>query len=393
MGFGQAISGIGQDISEFGSIQDKLRQQMEQMAELRRQKLLEDSRNAASDKRAQDEADRKSQAEERALKYADVVGTGEAASAPTGTETDESATLQDQTRIPNVPLSEESQIQAARKYQQISPEKDLEFGIKSADTKLKRDADMAFTTNMPIYERALDAALNDKSKQKGTAKLAGLVSLITKQNPNSAAAQKFIDNIPKPASDPHITINPQTNANNAFNQENTLRDEFNKKTLPFETAATAYQKLDAAIKNGNSADSYAAIIDYVKTLDPGSTVREGEYTSAKLAGAGGAWGKFKQWAENIRSGEMTDDVKKNILQSAKGLITAEHEGYKRVKGDYKRKVNDYKKRGYDINESAVLTEYPELEAIFQEQKSPVVEVVQGGNVFDKNTGKFIRKAP
>jgi len=154
-----------------------------------------------------------------------------------------------------------------------------------------------------------------------------------------------------------------------FAQENTLRDEFNKKTEPFEKALTAYDKMYRAIESNNSADAYAAVIDFVKTLDPGSTVREGEYMTAKSAGAGGSYGKLKQSIRNLYDGKMTPEVRKNLLDAGRNLMAAEKASYDRIRQDYKGRVEGYNQRGVNLDTTAVLSTYPQVEGIVNPPKS------------------------
>ncbi len=148
-----------------------------------------------------------------------------------------------------------------------------------------------------------------------------------------------------------------------FQQENALRDEFNKKTEPFEKAYTAYDKMSRAIESNNSADAYAAVIDFVKTLDPGSTVREGEYMTAKSAGAGGSYGKLKQAIRNVYDGKMTPEVRRTLLEAGQNLMAAEKASYDRIRQDYKSRVENYNKRGVNLDTTAVLSTYPQIEGM------------------------------
>ncbi len=148
-----------------------------------------------------------------------------------------------------------------------------------------------------------------------------------------------------------------------FQQENALRDEFNKKTVPFETARTAYDKMYGAIQSNNPADAYAAVIDFVKTLDPGSTVREGEYTTAKSAGAGGSYGRLKQSIRNLYDGKMTPEVRQNLLEAGRNLMAAEQASYDRIRKDYKGRVENYNQRGVNLDTTAVLSTYPEIQGL------------------------------
>ena len=63
--------------------------------------------------------------------------------------------------------------------------------------------------------------------------------------------------------------------------ENTLRDDFMKQAKDFITIRDAKNRLDVIEKTG--AGDIALVFQYMKILDPGSTVREGEYATARNA--------------------------------------------------------------------------------------------------------------
>lgn len=77
-----------------------------------------------------------------------------------------------------------------------------------------------------------------------------------------------------------------------FSQEKDLRKEFDAETKDFGKLNTAYGKIRAAAQNPTAAGDMAMIFSFMKVLDPGSTVREGEYASAKNAGG---------WDDRIRA--------------------------------------------------------------------------------------------
>lgn len=172
--------------------------------------------------------------------------------------------------------------------------------------------------------------------------------------------QKFIDNLK--GGQPWNAATGQrldlATKGQAFQQENALRDEYNKKTATFETAFTAYRKLSQALERNNPADAYSAIINYVRTLDPGSTVREAEERLARERASGGPLGAFGQYLSNLKSGQLTDPVRKNLAEAGRGLVGAEYDTYQQVRKDYGGRVQSYNDRGFGIDSEAVLgTDY------------------------------------
>jgi hypothetical protein len=63
-----------------------------------------------------------------------------------------------------------------------------------------------------------------------------------------------------------------------------LRDEYTKANKEYEQALYGYGKVVSAAKDPSPAGDIALIFGFMKTLDPGSTVREGEFATAQQAG-------------------------------------------------------------------------------------------------------------
>lgn len=64
-----------------------------------------------------------------------------------------------------------------------------------------------------------------------------------------------------------------------------LRSEYTKSTKDYEQALVGYNKVVQGANNPSAAGDIALIFGYMKTLDPNSTVREGEYATAQSAGS------------------------------------------------------------------------------------------------------------
>lgn len=120
-----------------------------------------------------------------------------------------------------------------------------------------------------------------------------------------------------------------------------IHDDYTKGTAKFDTALPAYAKLQQALQRNNSTDAYAAVINFVRTLDPGSTVREAEERLARERSSGGLWGQLAQAFSNRATGKMTDEVRKNLLEAGRGLLGAEHEQYTRERNDARSRTLGY----------------------------------------------------
>ena len=70
----------------------------------------------------------------------------------------------------------------------------------------------------------------------------------------------------------------------AFDNEAKLRNEYIKLSQPFIKQNAAFGRINASANNPSAAGDLALIFNYMKLLDPGSTVREGEFATAQNAG-------------------------------------------------------------------------------------------------------------
>lgn len=70
-----------------------------------------------------------------------------------------------------------------------------------------------------------------------------------------------------------------------FNNEAKLRGEFTKVAKDFISVNDAHNRVLAAADDPSAAGDLALIFNYMKVLDPGSTVREGEFATAQNAGS------------------------------------------------------------------------------------------------------------
>lgn len=70
-----------------------------------------------------------------------------------------------------------------------------------------------------------------------------------------------------------------------FKQSSDLRKEFSKLSGDFVKQKAAFERVQASAEKPSAAGDLALIFNFMKVLDPGSTVREGEFaTAAKAAG-------------------------------------------------------------------------------------------------------------
>ena len=122
-----------------------------------------------------------------------------------------------------------------------------------------------------------------------------------------------------------------------FKQTNELRSQVRKVDPDFIKVQDAYTNVKASAKDPSAAGDLALIFNYMKTLDPGSTVREGEFATAQSAGGVNEriYSLYNQVLEGTR---LSEPQRKDFLDRATRL--------------YKANVDKFKKRTQGIVKQA-----------------------------------------
>jgi hypothetical protein len=107
-----------------------------------------------------------------------------------------------------------------------------------------------------------------------------------------------------------------------FANEKDLRTEFTAQAKPFVELAQAYQKIETAAKNNTSAGDIALIYGFMKVLDPGSVVREGEFATA--ANAGGVADTVRNMYNRALNGQrIGENIRNDFLGQARNIIESQ----------------------------------------------------------------------
>lgn len=137
-----------------------------------------------------------------------------------------------------------------------------------------------------------------------------------------------------------------------------LRKEFNKEpeVKDFNSKRTAWQTIDRlgkaqASRKPTAQNDMALIFSYMKMLDPGSVVREGEFANAQ--NAAGVPDQIRNAYNKARSGElMNPDQRKNMVNTAATVYTAARDIYNPIAQKYQGYASDY-----GLNPNRVAQEY------------------------------------
>ncbi len=131
----------------------------------------------------------------------------------------------------------------------------------------------------------------------------------------------------------------QGSGQNSFQHANVLRDEVNKQTIPFQQVNDAYGRILAAVKPDpktgevTGAGDLALIFNYMKMLDPGSTVREGEFATAQ--NSAGLPEILRAKYNKVMSGErLAPKTRAEFTDKAKDLYKSQEQGYEKVINNY-----------------------------------------------------------
>lgn len=135
------------------------------------------------------------------------------------------------------------------------------------------------------------------------------------------------------------------NANQSFSNENQLQTKFLNESKDFKETATAYQRILDSSNNPSAAGDLALIFNYMKMLDPGSTVREGEFANAE--NSGGVDSRLVAQYNKILSGErLAPEMRQDFVARSGSLYKGQEERHRQREDEFTRIAKDY---GFEPN--------------------------------------------
>lgn len=136
-----------------------------------------------------------------------------------------------------------------------------------------------------------------------------------------------------------------------YGQEQGLRGEFTKATNVYVNVRDAHQRVLASSEDPSAAGDLALVFNYMKVLDPGSTVREGEFANAASAAA---WLQREertgsvvprpvaQAIRTLESGKiLSDDQRNDFVDRSDRLYAKQFESYKKTESRYRDLAAQY----------------------------------------------------
>lgn len=130
-----------------------------------------------------------------------------------------------------------------------------------------------------------------------------------------------------------------------FKDVATVRQRYTKASQPWQESKRAFERIMATEPTG--AGDIALLTSYMKVLDPGSTVREGEFATAEQAGGAPDW--VRNTYNKLLTGErLNPEQRKQFKSQAAGFLDARRREQQTTQGQF-----DYwaGQRGMDLKEA------------------------------------------
>ena len=126
----------------------------------------------------------------------------------------------------------------------------------------------------------------------------------------------------------------------SYTQENLLRSQFVNQSKDFTDTASAYQRVIDSSRSPSAAGDMALIFNYMKMLDPGSTVREGEFANAAASGSYGA--RIQAAANKVLTGQRLDDsMRGDFVARANDLYQGQLSRHKQREAEFQSLAESY----------------------------------------------------
>jgi hypothetical protein len=124
-------------------------------------------------------------------------------------------------------------------------------------------------------------------------------------------------------------------------QANELRKGFERDTKTYNDVRVSHRGLESSLGRGDAAGDLAAIFAFMKSLDPGSTVREGEFANAQ--NAAGVDSRITNWYNQLKSGtRLSPAQRQQFLETSAGILKGHQADYDETVRAYEADADYYK---------------------------------------------------
>ena len=167
-----------------------------------------------------------------------------------------------------------------------------------------------------------------------------------------------------------------------FANEKDLRSEFTAQMKPYTELAQAFRKVEAAALNPSAAGDISLVYGYMKILDPGSTVMQGEQATAQNAGS--VPERVRSMYNKALTGEgLIDTVRLDFYAQARNLIESQRQMAADVGDRYKQYADAYKLDSNQIVFDPFKRIKTPAEIAADAAKAPATAPASSGSWFDK----------
>lgn len=128
--------------------------------------------------------------------------------------------------------------------------------------------------------------------------------------------------------------------NKKFEQENALYKDFTKTTDKFLNVRDAYLNMEVAAKDDSGPGDIQMIFGFMKSQDPSSTVREGEFATAE--NAGGVSNQVQNLYNKVLQGErLTPELRAKFLGLGKKNYESALNQHRKIKSQFDKRAEQY----------------------------------------------------
>ena len=161
-----------------------------------------------------------------------------------------------------------------------------------------------------------------------------------------------------------VPVGDKADGDVTFKQEGALRDDFTKLSKTFLDVRDAHGRVKESAKNPSAAGDLALVFNYMKMLDPGSTVREGEFATAQ--NSAGIPDRVKAMYNKSISGErLADTTRNDFVTRASMLYERQAKNHRKLEDQFKGMA-----KKYSLNTDRVVPDYSSDETTITPANSP-----------------------
>jgi hypothetical protein len=162
------------------------------------------------------------------------------------------------------------------------------------------------------------------------------------------AFAKYVKEKPQWGADPN---RPRDQQLQELQATNTLNNEFNNRSKEFLMVRDSYNRINASAKDPSAAGDLAVIFNYMKMLDPGSTVREGEFANAQ--NSAGIPDRIRAMYNKTINGErLAPDTRADFVNRSKMIYGENEKTHKQLRNEFSKKA-----QRWGINPQDAITDY------------------------------------